>query len=103
MVLSYIGSNIADIHPAVINAINYFESFPAKYLLMFTIPLFAQFLVSVPDRRRKNWIVGGITLLAFLGQHYTVSQPAKKRSSCWSYRDAPTAGSARPCLSLSTR
>lgn len=71
MVLSYIGSNIADIHPAVINAINYFESFPAKYLLMFTIPLFAQFLVSVPNRRRKNWIVGGITLLAFLGQHYT--------------------------------
>jgi DNA-binding CsgD family transcriptional regulator len=71
MVLSYIGSNITNIHPAVFDAVNYLESFPAKYLLMFTIPLFTHFFFSVPKRRRQNGIVGGIVLLAFLGQHLT--------------------------------
>jgi DNA-binding CsgD family transcriptional regulator len=71
MVLSYIGSNITDIHPTVLSTINYIESFPAKYLLMFTIPLFTHFFFAVPDRKQKNWIVGGIVLLAFLGQHFT--------------------------------
>ena len=71
MVLSYIGSNITDMHPGIFNAVNYIESFPAKYLLMFTIPLFAHFFFSVPGRDRSNRIAGGIVLLAFLGQHLT--------------------------------
>ena len=67
----YIETNIPAIHPYLPRFLDYLEAI-SFYLLMFTIPVFAHALCSVPHAKIKNAIFGGIAIITYIGYHFCV-------------------------------
>jgi len=70
LLLTYLRLNVEQVDPNLLQIIDYLEAFVAKYLLMFTTPVFIHFLIDTPHRGKKNAVFGVITLLAFSIHHY---------------------------------
>ncbi len=70
LLLAYFRLNLTQINPHLIQAFDYLEAFVAKYLLMFLIPVFIHYLVSIPHMQNKNKIFGIIAICAFGIHHY---------------------------------
>lgn len=69
MVLGYIRTNIPHTHLYLMETLNYLERPVALYLLMFTVPVFIHYFVSVPDARIRNIIVGCLAIFMLMGFH----------------------------------
>lgn len=79
--LAYISVNIPTRNVYLVDSLDYLESSVAFFLVMFTFPVFMHRLVSVPHAKRRNVIIGGITLLTYLGLHflaYVVREPSRE-------------------------
>ncbi|GAK51158.1 transcriptional regulator, LuxR family [Candidatus Moduliflexus flocculans] len=69
VVLFYIRFNIPSISHALFDVLDYLESAVAKYLVMFTTPVFIHYVFHVPRATLKNRIIGGLAIALFIGRH----------------------------------
>lgn len=67
----YIDINVPAVQPYIRVSLGYFETV-AMYVLMFTIPVFAHGICSVPYAKIKNAIFGGIAIITYIGYHFCV-------------------------------
>ena len=68
---AYIDTNVPAVYPYIRISLSYFGTV-AMYVLMFTIPVFAHGICSVPRAKIKNAIFGGIAIITYIGYHFCV-------------------------------